>query len=439
MFNAVRATLALSGLAWASAHGAVFYCDPVGGSPDGDGSAARPWRRLQEVLQAGLVQMRDRQGQPANPQAPVRPGDTVLLRSGWHGVIRFRGGYNPKPITLAAEPGHQAAVGWVEIGGGQNWHVKGLRVSPSLAPEPLERVPPSLVSLGEYGADDSTGLGVEDCFVYTELDARSWSARDWVSRARNGIWLGRHGRGHIARNNYVLNTRFGIQLCAPECVAEGNVVANFSADGIRATRDGQVVQFNVIKNNLVGARDGDDNHDDGIQVFLFNVGRGTVRDVILRGNLILARETDELPFPNPLQGIGAFDGPLVRFSVEQNVVLVNHWHGIALYDAQDCQVHHNVGFSRWPGRMQPWLMLGQKQGQARANHVHTNWAHSFNFTADPAVLASHNLPVSAAVAYQRQAQLLAHITARFGRVHPVAGLPRLQDNGPALAPPSPPR
>jgi len=30
-------------------------------------------------------------------------------------------------------------------------------------------------------------------------------------------------------------------------VAEGNVVANFSADGIRVTRDGQTVQYNVIK------------------------------------------------------------------------------------------------------------------------------------------------------------------------------------------------
>lgn len=98
--------------------------------------------------------------------------------------------------------------------------------------------------------------------------------------------LGRHGRAHVALNNYILNTRFGINLCAPDCLAEGNVVANFSADGIRVTRDG------------------DDKHDDGIQAFLFNVRTGTLGNVTLRGNIILARETDDLPVPNELQGIG---------------------------------------------------------------------------------------------------------------------------------------
>lgn len=89
----------------------------------------------------------------------------------------------------------------------------------------------------------------------------------------------------------MLNTRFGINLCAPECLCEGNVVANSSADEIRATRDGQTVQYNVIKNSFVGEQDGDGNHDDGIQVFLFNKGTGTLRNITLRGNLILARET----------------------------------------------------------------------------------------------------------------------------------------------------
>lgn len=39
----------------------------------------------------------------------------------------------------------------------------------------------------------------------------------------------------------------------------------------------------------------------------------------LRGNLILAREIDELPFTNALQGIGCFDGPLVHFTVESDI------------------------------------------------------------------------------------------------------------------------
>lgn len=195
-------------------------------------------------------------------------------------------------------PRARPSWGGIEIGEGRNWILRGLTVSPSLAPLPLRRVPRNLVMLGERGGEKSADLIVEGCFIYSILDTTGWSGKDWVEKPASGIWLGRHGQRHVARNNYVLNTRFGIQLCAPECIAEGNIIANFSADGLRVTRDGQIAQYNVIKNNFVSARDGDDNHDDGIQVFLFNVGTGAVRDVTLRGNIIIARERDGLPLPN---------------------------------------------------------------------------------------------------------------------------------------------
>ena len=407
-------------------HAATFHCDPVRGSPQGDGSVERPWRTVEQVLRARLIRLEDSRGQSDKPGAPVKAGDTVLLGSGWHGVIRIAHGYNQRPITIAAEPGQRPQVGWVEIGEGRNWIIKGLVVSPSLAPAPLDRNPRELVTLGERGGEESAGLVVEDCFVYSVLDTRGWTGREWVEKPASGIWLGRHGRGHVARNNYVLNTRFGINLCAPDCVAEGNVVANFSADGIRATRDGQVVQYNVIKNNFVGAADGDDNHDDGIQVFLFNRGTGTVRDVTLRGNLILARETDGLPFPNALQGIGCFDGPLVHFLVESNVVCVNHWHGVSLYDAQGCTIRDNTCFSRWLDRPRPWVMVGQKKNQASGNTVSDNLAHSFNLRADPAPKAENNQPVTEAEFGRRKAALLAEIESRFGRLHPSAQRFRLE-------------
>ena len=66
------------------------------------------------------------------------------------------------------------------------------------------------------------------------------------------ILLGRHGTHLTLRNNYVLNTRFAVNLCAPDSVCEGNVITNFSGDGIRITRDGITVQYNTIKNSFVG-------------------------------------------------------------------------------------------------------------------------------------------------------------------------------------------
>ena len=405
---------------------ATFHCDPVHGSAKGEGSAGRPWGRIEEVIRARLFEVRDAQGLAADSKAQIKAGDTVLLRSGWHGVIRLPGGYNEEPITIAAAPGHTAQVGWIDIAGGRNWVIKGLSVSPSLSPTPLARAPRDLVKLGEHGATDSTGLVIEDCFIYSVLDTSHWSAQDWITKPQNGIWLGRHGKRHIARNNFVLNTRFGISLCAPDCIAEGNVVANFSGDGMRVTRDGQVAQFNVIKNGLVSARDGDDNHDDGIQCFLFNAGRGTVRNVTLRGNVIINREKDGLPFPNGVQGIGFFDGPLVNFLVESNVVCVNHFHGLSLYDAQGCTIRDNTCFTRSTGRMQPWVMLGQKRKSASGNTVERNYAHSFNFKADAQVKADGNQTVTAAIFDERLQAAMALIEAKFGKTHPAAKRMRLE-------------
>ncbi|MBW1809675.1 MAG: hypothetical protein JRJ87_15880 [Deltaproteobacteria bacterium] len=38
--------------------GAEFYVDPENGSPGGDGSAGNPWRTIQEVVEANLIESR---------------------------------------------------------------------------------------------------------------------------------------------------------------------------------------------------------------------------------------------------------------------------------------------------------------------------------------------------------------------------------------------
>ena len=422
----VRKGMALLTSSALAATAAEFHCDPARGIADGDGSASKPWRTVEEVLAARLVQMRGPDGRVADPAAPVKGGDTIWLHPGYHGALRIRSGFNERFITFAAATGAAAQVAFVEIGEGCRWRVRGLTVSPSLAPAPPARRPSSLVTLGERGGEQSAELVVEDCFIFSVADSSAWTARDWVEKPASGIWLGRHGRGHVARNNYVLNTRFGIDLCAPDCRCEGNVVDRFSGDGIRVTRDGQVVEYNVVKNNFAGAEDGDRNHDDGIQAFLFNAGRGTLRKAVVRGNLIVARDTPGLPFPNPLQGIGFFDGPLVDFVVEQNVVFVSHYHGISLYDAQGCQVVSNAcSAPADAGKLRPWIMLGQKQRAARGNTVRDNIACSFGLTADPDVRAENNAVVTPEAFRRARTELEARIVRAFGAIHAVAGRPRL--------------
>ncbi|HVK87687.1 MAG TPA: right-handed parallel beta-helix repeat-containing protein [Kofleriaceae bacterium] len=372
----------------------AIYLDPVNGSPTAPGTADAPWPGLADSIAAGLV-------------ADVPDGKTLVLLDGNHGNATFEGEH-ATAVTIRAAPGATPQLGRLELKRGSGWHLRGLTVSPAFAAAPYSG---NIVSLGESGT--STDLVLEDSVVYTAADASAWTVAEWMS-ANSGILLGRNGTGLAVRRTHVYNVRFGIAITSFDSTLEGNLVNDFSADGIRVTRDGGKVIDNVIKNVYVGDTDGDANHDDAIQCFLFNVGTGTVRDVTLRGNIIINREDPAQPFPAFLQGIGFFDGPLVNFTVEDNVVFVDHYHGVSLYDAQGSRITNNLTYTRWGTERRPWVMLGQKLNMASGNTVHDNIAHSFNFTADATVDAANNTTVTETVAEERLAARRTAIEAAWG-------------------------
>jgi parallel beta-helix repeat protein len=415
--------------------GHCFYVDPVKGTPQGDGSAANPWRTLAEVFRANLIQTKNASGQVQHANAPVRAGDSLLLRSGYHGEITLSGAYNDEFITVAAEKGHTPKLGRLDIHDAARWIFRGLTISPSFMDKPYTG---TMAQLAEGGPGSE--LVLEDCFLYTTLDVANWSAKDWMEKPAQGIQLGRHGTNLTARNNHVLNVRFGINLCSPDSLCEGNIVENFSGDGMRVTRDGITVQYNVIKNVYVSAEDGDDNHDDGIQCFLFNKGTGTVRKATIRGNLIINREDPKQPFQNTLQAIGFFDGPLVDFLVEDNVINTSHWHGVSLYDAQNCTIRNNVVWTEWQDvKLRPWVMLGTKKNQAEGNRVENNLAFSFNFKADKKAITENNKTVTKEAYELRRHELEVLLATKFGRLHPTSNRKRVdaQPTGTVASPAAP--
>lgn len=387
--------------------GETFYSDPSVEKGSSLGSKESPWPSFSEVITRGYLKK-------------LEPGDTVCLLSGFHGNIKIEG-HNEDFITLKNATGHRPHFSRFEITQGSRWRVKGLVISPSFEKKPYKGY---IVSLGERGP--STYLELDDCFVYSVLDASEWSAENWKS-ANSGVLLGRHGKDINLRNNYILNTRFGISLCSFDSLCEGNVVSDFSGDGIRVTRDNQVLQYNVIKNAYCTEKDGDSNHDDAIQCFLFNKGTGTVRNVTVRGNLIINNENKKQRYLSCMQAIGFFDGPLIKFLIEDNVVQGRHWHGVTLYDAQSCRILNNVVFNtEKKDKMKPWVCVGQKKDLAKDNVVKNNLAHSFNFNADRTVVAERNDRVSEKKFKKRFTALLNLINKKFGKRHVLANRKRVE-------------
>jgi hypothetical protein len=384
----------------------TYFSDPAVEASSGDGSANAPWPRLQTAAKDGKL-------------AKLQGGDTLLLRSGNHGDVRLSGD-NASMVTLAAAPGQHPQLSRLVITQGSNWRVKGLTISPSFSPIPYEG---NIVTVAEGGP--SRELVLEDCFIYTVLDFTKWTAADWI-KANNGVFLGRHGTHLTLRNNCILNTRFAVSLCATDSLCEGNLITNFSGDGVRITRDSLTVQYNTVKNCLVGPEQGDDNHDDLLQCFLFNKGKGTVRNATIRSNILIGFEDSNQPLKHEPQAIGFFDGPLVDFLVEKNVILTNHYHGISLYDAIHCKILDNVVKPISDQKMKPWILLSTKNvGGSSGNVVKNNMASSFNLKADPEVIAANNSPVDDSKFNQRLKELEQEINDKFGEFHPVAKLPRL--------------
>jgi parallel beta-helix repeat protein len=389
-------------LGWA----ATYYSDPAVLEGQGDGSAKAPWPKLEAMAKSGHL-----------PQ--LQGGDTLLLRGGNHGEVRISGD-NTATITIAAEAGQTPQLGRFEITQGSQWLIKGLTISPAFAATPYKS---NIVTLAEGGP--SSDIVLQDCFIYTALDSAAWSKDDWMN-AYNGVMVGRNGTRMTLRNNYVLNTRFAVAMCAPQSLCEGNVIANFSGDGLRLLRDDITANYNVIKNGYLSVADGDENHDDLIQCFLFNKGTGTVNRLRVIGNILIGQEDPNQAFPNNPQGLGFFDGPLVDFDIEQNIVVSNTYHGISLYDAVNCKILDNFVKATSAQKITPWIMLNTKnKGGSSGNVVKNNMARAFMLEADPGVVAENNLPIDEAVFAQRMQQQAKIINDKFGEFHPVAKLPRL--------------
>ena len=355
-----------------------FHVDPVAGDPANDGSAARPWRSLQEVIDAGLIATRSWASLPhgpdsvlaaRHPDAPVKPGDTLWLRSGDYGELRIRDHYNAGFVTIAAAPGQIPRFRQIALQSCSHWVLNGLWVSPESGEG--ER-PRALIHLQSHGFRGPIhDIVVQNCVLRSVEDSAGWSADDWNRLACHGIEA--DGARIAIRGNRLTNVNHGISVSATHALVEHNEVANFSGDGLRGLGSHSVFQYNLVKNcYAVNA-----NHDDGFQSWSRGregVGTAAVEGIVLRGNTILNYEDAAQPHRGTLQGIGCFDGMFVDWVIENNVVLVDHWHGITLLGARGCRIVNNIVVDlngHRPGP--PWIRVAaHKNGTPSADCIVRN-------------------------------------------------------------------
>ena len=188
---------------------------------------------------------------------------------------------------------------------------------------------------------------------------------------------------------------FGILSSGDSCLVEYNTIENFAGDGLRGLGDYNTFQYNIVKNSY----DVNGNHDDGFQSWSVGeggVGTDTVWGVILRGNTIINYEDPNQPYRGTLQGIGCFDGFYANWIVENNVVIVDHYHGITLSGAVNCRIINNTVADRdtADGDISPWIRVGNhKDGSASAGCIVRNNIYYRTLSTDATQTVDHNLRV----------------------------------------------
>jgi hypothetical protein len=391
----VLATIALVSLAPAT----TFYIDPATGSSRNDGTALHPWKTLQEVIDSNKVETRQPAafpytwGQPLvakNAGAPVKAGDTLLLRSGYHGVVAFSRMYNADWITVAAAPNQTPGVQSVLLQAVCKWRIKGLAVSPELGAS-TQKI--TLIDVQSHNYSGPTReVEVEGCLLYSALNVDAWDTTTWKARSCNGIMV--TGRQVTIRGNVVRNVDFGIQVADDSVLVEGNTVDRFDGDGLRGVANDLTFRNNLVKNCIVA---NSANHDDGFQSWSVGpggVGTGTVYRVKLIGNTIIDYTDPNLPLKGSLQGIGCFDGMYEDWDIVNNVIITDHWHGITLLGARKCRVINNTVVdinTVSPGP--PWIMVSMHKDSTPAEScvVRNNLTTALSIDTGHGMQSDHNI------------------------------------------------
>jgi len=318
-----------------------FHCDPVTGDIQNDGSPDSPWSTLEAVFAAGKL---------------FAAGDVIYLHDGYHGEPEITG-ENSDFVFIMPAAGAIPTLSRVSFSSQSSyWDVGGLDISRTYAPEF------TIQTMAQIAGNHNI---LRDSNIFTVPDISSFTLDELLTKIAHGVSIG--GTDNLLEGCTVKNIRMGISVGGSFHTVRGNHVQYFTGDGMRGLGNDLTFEYNYVADNY----NIDDNHDDGFQSWSVGdsgVGSGVVYRMTLRGNTIIQSTDPDLPWPGPLQAIGCFDGMFEDWTVENNVVIVNMYHGIALYGAINCRIINNTVLDSdlFTEPSATWILLNRHKKWANA-------------------------------------------------------------------------
>ena len=316
----------------------------------------------------------------ATALSTVKGGETIQLAPGNYGSISITGGAysqmsiggvktgtkspvltSPVKIT-SQDSNNRAVVDRIETRSTDNWVFDSLIIKPA--------VPGVLTTFAVMISGNNNMM--QNCYVtYSFENSDSWDAAKWAATVGSGISVNA-GSNNVIQNNYVSNVYMGISVGAPNTKVLSNVVNYFSGDGMRGVADNGLFEGNIIKNiRIINS-----NHPDGFQSWSLSPtgtpGGGVVTGTIVRGNVFLISENLSHPLATGMQGIGMFDGNYQDWVIEDNVIMTEAYHGIAVYGAINVKVDHNTVINiRKNPTYKTWITIAAHKGATTSAGVNT--------------------------------------------------------------------
>ncbi len=320
-----------------------YYADPVNGNASNDGSMQFPWGSMESLLASSQI---------------LSAGDVVCLLSGDHGAPRVIDRNYSSDVVFTV-PRNESA----QISGLQIVRSSGI-VFESIAIDAAQSIDPSLDEKDRFivvGGVDSHYISFLNVSLQSANSIDSWTKEDWYKRAKSGFDM--RGTNIIVRNCRVKNTYHAISLRGDNSEISHTLVDNFAGDGIRGLGSFSLYEHNTVRDAYVN--DYAIQHDDMFQAFDLS-DDPKIEGVVIRNNQFIQflDPITEFVVSNDLvsrdvQGVIITDGYADTWLVENNLVVVDHFHGITLYGARHSRVQNNtvVQSANTSDTDVPWIRL----------------------------------------------------------------------------------
>lgn len=342
-------------------------------------------------------------------------GDTILLADGIYGPINT-GKTFESPVEIRSINGNKAQLTKIHFGAtAKNYTLRNLTIAPAEGDSLKGYLVRAYVGASYLTFDNLLLYGNSD---YSNMV--DWPKEKWLTI--NGEAFDLRGKFNTLTNNKIYAVFTGMTV-GSNSIVSNNLVDGFMGDGGKATA-GSTWSDNLIKNHF----DVSGFHTDGIQA----ASKSVMADLTIKNNKIFEwtyLDKPDHPMRGGVQGIGMFDGIYKNLVVENNLVVTNNAHGIAIYGIDGGRIVNNTVVTSRGSLKYPWIKIAShKDGRQSVNVlVANNVAASYQIgNGSGSVVSKNNFVLT-----DRAATFTDHVNLDFS---PLEGGPLVDTADAASAP-----